>query len=51
LDQQKSEQLGKGIKFKYYSNNDDLIQRLNLLCGSKEAGNNRPEVRTEIVSM
>jgi hypothetical protein len=39
-------------KYKYISIScDELIQRLNVLCGSREAGNNSPEVRNEIVSI
>jgi hypothetical protein len=52
LEQQSKTQTGSGIvSYKYYSNCDELIQRLNLLCGIKEAGNNSPEVRNEIVSI
>jgi hypothetical protein len=46
------QQTGSGIvSYKYYSSFDELIQRLNLLCGITEAGNNNPEVRNEIVSI
>ena len=53
LDQQSQSpsQTGKGITYKYYSSCDELIERLNLLCGSKDAGNNSSEVRNEIVSI
>jgi hypothetical protein len=52
LDQQSSVQTGSGIiNYKYYSSCDELIQRLKVLCGSREAGNNSPEVRNEIVSI
>ena len=52
LDQQSKTQTGSGIvSYKYYSSCDELIQRLNLLCGNTEAGNNSPEVRNEIVSI
>jgi gas vesicle protein len=52
LDQQSTVQTGSGIiNYKYYSSCDELIQRLNLLCGITEAGNNSPEVRNEIVSI
>jgi hypothetical protein len=45
-------QKGSGIvSYKYYSSCDELIQRLHLLCGITEAGNNSPEVRNEIVSI
>ena len=49
LDQQS--QTGTGITYKYYSTCDELIERLNLLCGSKDAGNNSTEIRNEIVSI
>ena len=51
LDQKSQSQTGKGITYKYYSSCDELIERLNLLCGSKDAGNNSSEVRNEIVSI
>ena len=52
LDQQSSVQTGSGIvSYKYYSSCDELIQRLKVLCGSREAGNNSPVVRNEIVSI
>jgi hypothetical protein len=52
LDQQSTVQTGSGIvSYKYYSSCDELIQRLKVLCGSREAGNNSPEVRNEIVSI
>ena len=52
LDQQSKTQTGSGIvSYKYYSSCDELIQRLKVLCGSREAGNNSPEVRNEIVSI
>jgi hypothetical protein len=52
LDQQSKLQTGSGIvSYKNYSNCDELIQRLNLLCGNRDAGNNSPEVRNEIVSI
>ena len=52
LDQQSKTQTGSGIvNYKYYSSFDELIQRLSLLCGITEAGNNNPEVRNEIVSI
>jgi gas vesicle protein len=52
LNQQSSGQTGSGIiNYKYYSSCDELIQRLKVLCGSREAGNNSPEVRNEIVSI
>jgi len=52
LDQQSSVQTGSGIiNYKYYSSCDELIQRLKVLCGSREAGNNSPEVRNEVVSI
>src|SRR6266480_1997725 len=52
LDQQSTVQTGSGIiNYKYYSSCDELIQRLKVLCGSREAGNNSPEVRNEIVSI
>jgi hypothetical protein len=51
LDQQSKVQTGLGISYKYYSNCDELIQRLSLLCGNKEAGNNSPDVKNEIVSI
>ena len=49
LDQQS--QTGTGITYKYYSTCDELIERLNLLCGSKDAGNNSSVIRNEIVSI
>jgi hypothetical protein len=52
LDQQSKVQTGSGIiNYRYYSSCDELIQRLNLLCGITEAGNNSSEVRNEIVSI
>jgi len=52
LDQQSKIQKGTGIvSYKYYSSCDELIQRLNLLCGNRDAGNNSREVRNEIVSI
>jgi hypothetical protein len=52
LDQQRKFQTGSGIvSYKYYSSCDELIQRLNLLCGNRDAGNNSPIVRNEIVSI
>ena len=51
FDQQSQSQTGKGITYKYYLSCDELIERLNLLCGSKDAGNNSSEVRNEIVSI
>jgi hypothetical protein len=52
LDQQSKTQTGSGIvSYKYYSSCDELIQRLNLLCGNRDVGNNSPEVRNEIVSI
>jgi hypothetical protein len=52
LNQQSKTQTGSGIvSYKYYSSCDELIQRLNLLCGITEAGNNSPEIRNEIVSI
>jgi hypothetical protein len=52
LGQQSTFQTGSGIiSYKYYSSCDELIQRLNLLCGNRDAGNNSPEVRNEIVSI
>ncbi len=52
LDQQTTHQTGKGIIiYKYYSSCDELIQRLNVLIGSREAGNNSPVLRNEIVSI
>jgi hypothetical protein len=52
LDQQTTHQTVKGIiSYKYYSSCDELIQRLKVLCGSREAGNNIPVVRSEIVSI
>jgi len=56
LDQQSKVQTGSGIvSYKYYSSCDELIQRLNLLCGITKAGNNSPEneieIRNEIVSI
>ena len=52
LDQQSTVQTGSGIvSYKYYSSCDELIQRLNILCGSREAGNNSPEIRNEIVDI
>ncbi len=51
-DQQSKVQTGSGIiNYKYYSSYDELIQRLKVLCGSREAGNNSPEVKNEIVSI
>src|SRR5208282_836379 len=52
LVQQSKVQTGSGIiNYKYYSSCDELIQRLNLLYGITEAGNNSPEIRNEIVSI
>jgi polyhydroxyalkanoate synthesis regulator phasin len=52
LDQQSKFQTGSEIiNNKYYSSCDELIQRLYALCGSREAGNNSPEVRNEIVTI
>ena len=51
FDQQSQCQIGKGITYKYYSTCDELIERLNLLCGSKDAGKDSSEVRNEIVSI
>ena len=39
------------ITYKYYSTCDELIERLNLLYGSKNSGNNNPEISNEIVSI
>lgn len=45
-------QTGSGIPtYRYYSSFDELIMRLNLLCSSREAGNNSQEVINEIVSI
>jgi hypothetical protein len=52
LDQQSKFQTGSGIiNYKYFSSCDELIQRLKVLCGSREAGNKSPEIRNEIVSI
>lgn len=51
LDQQSSAKTGTGIVSYRYSSCKDLIERLQVPCGSKEAGNNSPEVRNEIVSI
>jgi hypothetical protein len=46
------QQTGTGIiSYKYYLSCDELIERLQLLYGSREADNNSPEVRNEIVSI
>lgn len=45
-------QTGSGIPtYRYYSSFDELIMRLNLLCSSRESGNNSPEIINEIVSI
>lgn len=51
LDQNEQSQTGTGITYKYYTSCDELIEKLNLLCGSKDANNNSPEIRNEIVSI
>ena len=51
FEKQSQSQTGKGITYKYYLTCDELIERLNLLCGNKDAGNNSFEVRNEIVSI
>jgi hypothetical protein len=40
-----------GNNYKYYSNNDELVKRLTLLCWAIEVGNNSIEVKNEIVSI
>jgi hypothetical protein len=39
------------INHKYYSNNDELVKRLTLLCWTIEVGNNSIEVKNEIASI
>ncbi len=41
----------KKIQFVYFNNTDDLIKRLELLCGERDIGNGSVEVRNEVVSV
>ena len=51
LDQQNSSQEGQGISYKHYSTCDELVEKLKILCGSREIGNNSAELINEIVSI